>query len=153
MYNASKAGVHMLTKSLASEYATSGIRVNCVGDFWMPQRVAELSRSLPIPRRDLATGARVLYSGDFHKLHLGNHVPDNEQIGRGGDDADNCSHHQRHDKGAGRLNDEASNRRRQCASEVATEILHRTNRCRAIGRHGDRTQRPRARAGDVDKKQ
>lgn len=30
MYNASKAGVHMLTKSLASEYATSGIRVNCV---------------------------------------------------------------------------------------------------------------------------
>ena len=30
LYNASKAGVHMLTKSLASEYATSGIRVNCV---------------------------------------------------------------------------------------------------------------------------
>ncbi|ASV87743.1 galactitol dehydrogenase (plasmid) [Ochrobactrum quorumnocens] len=29
-YNASKAGVHMLTKSLAAEWATSGVRVNAI---------------------------------------------------------------------------------------------------------------------------
>jgi NAD(P)-dependent dehydrogenase (short-subunit alcohol dehydrogenase family) len=44
-YNASKAGVHMLTKSFACEWATSGVRVNAVAPGYIATEMTSVGRS------------------------------------------------------------------------------------------------------------
>lgn len=44
-YNASKAGVHMLTKSLACEWASSGVRVNAVAPGYIATEMTSVGRA------------------------------------------------------------------------------------------------------------
>jgi len=47
-YNASKAAVHMLTKSLAAEWAESGVRVNAVAPGYIGTELTKMGMSNPV---------------------------------------------------------------------------------------------------------
>ena len=46
-YNASKSGVHMLTRSLAGEWATRGVRVNAVAPTYIATEMTRMGRENP----------------------------------------------------------------------------------------------------------
>ena len=53
-YNATKAAVHMLTKSLAAEWATRGVRVNAVAPTYIETEMTRPGMAIPDGTRRLA---------------------------------------------------------------------------------------------------
>lgn len=65
-YNASKAGVIQLTKSLAVEWIKYGIRVNCISPGYMQtDLISTMSDMLPIWQGMMPEGARLGYPSDL----------------------------------------------------------------------------------------
>lgn len=65
-YNASKAGVIQLTKSLAVEWIKYGIRVNCISPGYMQtDLISTMSDMLPVWQGMMPEGARLGYPSDF----------------------------------------------------------------------------------------
>jgi len=89
VYSASKAGVHMLTKSLACEWATHGVRVNAIapGVFRtalntrvldIPERMAAIVGRTPMGRVgqvDELVGAAIFLASDASSFITGQTIP------------------------------------------------------------------------------
>jgi len=89
VYAASKAGVHMLTKSLACEWATKGVRVNAIAPgvfrtplntkaLEIPERLAAIVGRTPMGRVghvDELQGAAIYLASDASAFVTGQTIP------------------------------------------------------------------------------